>query len=209
MALAAALWAMGLATLPQQLGVLHRALAPTGEPLQDAHTALLRDGIVRVIVVDRLVPSPTLLVAGLLLVLAAEPVLMLARERRGALHAVVLMGLAPLIVQRLGELAIVYLGAPEAALAGDAVTAPHRFSTGPSLLWRHGVPAPGWLEVLNDRLNLLVLWCVALWALGMRMLDGGPLRPWHVALPAACVAGAGVITWALGPLALSAVLRLG
>jgi hypothetical protein len=200
---------LGLATLPRQLALLERTLAPSGDPLMAAHGALLRDGILRVILVDRLIPSPTLLLAGLLLVLAAEPVLMLARERRGTLYKIVLLGLAPLIAQRLGELAVVYLAALEAPVVGDAVTAPHRFVTGPLLFWRQPEPAPGWLEVLNDRLNLIVLWSVLLWSMGMRELDGGRLRPWHVALPVACVAGAGVITWALGPVAYGAILRLG
>ena len=63
--------------------------------------------------------------------------------------------------------------------------------------------------MLNDRLNLIVLWSAVLWSVGLRGLDGGSLRPWHMALPVACIAGAGIVTWALGPMAYGAILRLG
>ena len=207
-ALFAALAALGLATLPRQVSLLGAALAPTGDLLLDRQQAQLEAGVLRLIVVDRLVPAPTLLVAGLLLACSAEPVLMLAREQRRAIWAAVLLGLAPLLVQRVGELAITYLTDQPGWNAGDAVTLPHRFVTGPLLVWRSGHP-PLWLQRLDARSGLIVVWAVGLWAAGLKQLDGGRLQPWHVALPAACAAGAGVITWLLGPVALAAVLRAG
>jgi hypothetical protein len=207
--LAAALVALGLATLPRQLALLDNAMAATGDPLLDAQTELLRSAVLRLIVVDRLVASPTLIVAALLLAIAAEPVLMLAQRQRPAIWAVVLLGLTPLVVLRVGELAITYVAAIADPVAGDAVTAPQRFVTGPLLLWWGEGPAPGWLEVLSRRVNLIVLWCLALWSMGMRQLDGGGWQLWHWALPAVCVAAAGLITWMLGPVVLPLVLGAG
>jgi len=207
--LGAFLVALGLATLPRQLALLDRTMGATGDPLLDAQTELLRSGVLRLIVADRLVASPTLLVAALFLALAAEPVLMLARQRQPAIWAVVLLGLAPLLVQRVGELAITYVAAIADPVAGDAVTAPHRFVTGPLLLWRGEGPAPGWLELLSRRVNLIVLWCLALWSLGMQQLDGGRWQLWHAALPAACLAAAGLLTWMLWPIVLPLVLGVG
>jgi hypothetical protein len=134
---------------------------------------------------------------------------MLARQRQPAIWAVVLLGLAPLLVQRVGELAITYVAAIADPVAGDAVTAPHRFVTGPLLLWRGEGPAPGWLELLSRRVNLIVLWCLALWSLGMQQLDGGRWQLWHAALPAACLAAAGLLTWMLWPIVLPLVLGVG
>jgi len=207
--LGAFLVALGLATLPRQLALLDRTMGATGDPLLDAQTELLRSGVLRLIVADRLVASPTLLVAALFLALAAEPVLMLARQRQPAIWAVVLLGLAPLLVQRVGELAITYVAAIADPVAGDAVTAPHRFVTGPLLLWRGEGPAPGWLELLSRRVNLIVLWCLVLWSLGMQQLDGGRWQLWHAALPAACLAAAGLLTWMLWPIVLPLVLGVG
>ncbi len=204
----AALSVLGLATLPRQIHLLAEALPPTGDWLLDDQQAELRAGVLRLVVADRLVASPTLLLAVLLLAWAAEPVLMLARERRDAIWTTVLLGLAPLLVQRVGELAICYLAAQPGGTAGDAVTLPHRFVTGPLLLWRGG-PPPLWLQRLDARADLILVWSVLLWTLGLRQLDGGRLRTWHVALPAACAAGAAVVTWVLGPVALGAVLRAG
>ncbi|MCK5712150.1 MAG: hypothetical protein KAI25_05500, partial [Hyphomicrobiaceae bacterium] len=66
-ALASGLVALGLATLPRQLALLDRTMGATGDPLLDAQMELLRSGVLRLIVADRLVASPTLIVAALLL----------------------------------------------------------------------------------------------------------------------------------------------
>jgi hypothetical protein len=206
-ALASTVTALGVATLPRQVAILNRVLAATGDPQSDLHHEALRSGLLRLIVADRLVPAPALLLAAVLLVAVAEPVLMLARDRRPAIVQIALLGLAPLAVDRLGELAMTYL-VPLAGqvTAGDAVLAPHRFRTGPLLLWWSPGPAPAWLELLEPRANLIVLWAVALWSIGLRTLAGRALETWHVALPLACVLGAGVVTWILGPLIVPAIL---
>lgn len=205
--LAVALVALGLATLPRQLGLVDATLPLTGDPQLDGRQALLRGALLRLILADRLVPAPSLLVAGLLLTLAADPVLALARDCRRAVAAVVVLGLAPLLVQRIGELAVTYLVSADALpTPGDAVSLPHRFVTGGLLFWPRGEPAPAWLELLNARLNLITIWCVALWAVGLRTVDGGRPAVWHVVLPLACVAGGGLLTWILGPPVLTVVL---
>lgn len=71
-------------------------------------------------------------------------------------------------------------------------------------MWSGTVPA--WIEALSARANLVTLWCAGIWAAGLRQLDGGTLRAWHVALPAACLAAAGVLTWSLGPSVLALIL---
>lgn len=206
-ALVVGLSVLGAATLPRQLMLLNRTLGPTGDALLDAQNALLRSGLLRLMIADRIIPSPTLLIAALLLVLAAEPVLALARDARPAIWTIAILGLAPLFVQLIGELALTYLLPVGAhATPGDAVSAPHRFVTGPLVLWRRSEVAPAWLELLDPRVNLIALWCVAIWSLGLRQLDGGKLAAWHVALPLWCLAGAGVLTWILAPLALAALL---
>jgi hypothetical protein len=205
--LASAVMALGLATLPRQVAILNRVLAPTGDPQSDLHHEVLRGGLLRLIVADRLIPAPALLLAAVLLVVVAEPVLMLARDRRTAIVQIALVGLAPLLVDRLGELAMTYLlPLAEQVTAGDAVTAPHRFRTGPLLLWWSTEPAPAWLELLEPRANLIVLWAVGLWSIGLHTLAGRTLEAWHVALPLACALGAGVVTWILGPLIVPAIL---
>lgn len=198
---------LGAATLPRQLALLERTLGSTGDPMLDVQQALMRAGLLRLIVADRLVPSPTLVVTAVLIVAAAEPILALARDRRSAIWTIALVGLAPLVVERIGELAITYVLPFGAHVTpGDAVSSPHRFVTGPLLFWRRSEPAPGWLELLNQHVNIISLWCVAIWTIGLRELDGRKLAPWHIVLPAACLIAAGVLTRMLTPLVLGMLL---
>lgn len=206
--LVAAWVTVGLATVPRQLEILQAALVRTGNPLLDAQTEALREGLVRLIVADRLVPLPAALAAGLLLVVATEPLLMLPAARRRELLAVVVLGLAPLVVERVGELALTWAtsiapGAP----AGEALRVPHRFVSGAGLFWRTSAPAPLWIELLEARVNLFTLWCVGLWSAGLRMLDGRRWEPWQVLLPLACLVGGGLLTWVLGPVVVPMILR--
>lgn len=209
LAVLTATWvALGLAALPRQLEILQAALPRTGDPLLDAQTAALREGLVRLIVADRLVPLPSALVAGLLLVAAAEPVLMLPAARRRELLAVVVLGLTPLVVERLGELVLTWLtSAAPGTSAGEALSAPHRFVSGAGLLWRSPAPAPPWVELLEARVNLFTVWCAGLWAAGLRALDGRRWEAWHVMVPLACLVGGGLLTWVLGPVVVPMVLR--
>lgn len=205
--LAVALVVLGCATIPRQLGLIEATLPLTGDPLLDGRHMLLGGALLRLIVADRLVPAPSLLVAAGVLVVVADPVLGLARDQRRAIAAVVLLGLAPLVVQRCGELAVTYLvPAPALRAPGDAVTLPQRFVTGALLFWPRSERAPAWLELFNARVNLVSLWCVALWGVGLRALDGGRLAPWHVALPLACLAAGGLVTWVVGPSVLALVV---
>ncbi len=199
--------ALGAATLPRQVVLLNRTLGPTGDLVFDAQNAVMQSGLLRLIIADRLVPSPTLLIAAVLLVLAAEPVLAMAHDVRPAIWGTALLGLAPLFVERIGELAITYLLPLGAHVTpGDAVSAPHRFVTGPLVFWHRSEPAPAWLELLDPRVNLVALWCVVIWAVALRQLDGGKLRAWHIALPLTCLVAAGVLTWILAPMAVGALL---
>lgn len=199
--------ALGAATLPRQLDILSRALALTGDPIRDLRNGTMHDGLLRLIVIDRLVPPPTLVLTALLLVGAAEPVLALPRDRHRLLWAVVLLGLTPILVLRLGELAVTYAAAlGPAPRAGDAVSLPHDFSTGPVLLWPGDTHPPVWLRSLSQRINLLAAWSVALWAIGLRELDGRRFATWQVLLPASCLAVAAVITWWLSPMSTALLL---
>lgn len=201
---------LGAGTIPRQLFLLDRLFAPIGDPMVDAQRDLMRGGLVRLIVADRLVPAPTVLLAALLLGWAVVPVLALARGERSAIWTVVLLGVAPLVVGRAGEFAVTYLiDAGRAAAPLDAIRLPHRFVTGPLLVWRGAADlAPGWLELLDARVNLIVLWTLSLWVVGLRQLDGaGRLATWHLLLPVSCLVGAAFATWLLGPLALAVILR--
>ena len=197
---------LGALALPRQLALLSEALAPMGQVALDFHHEAMRSGLTRVILADRLVLSPTLLLAAALVVLVSEPILSLADDRRKGLWTIALLGLAPLLVQEVGELALTYMAAPNDPTPGEAVGLANRFVTGPLLFWRGETPAPLWLQILNSRLNLITLWCVALWVIGLRTLDGGRLLPWHVVVPLTSLGIAGVVTWVGTPLFTSALL---
>ena len=197
----------GVSTLPRQLALLTASLAPTGDLMQDMHYSALRDGLVRIILADRLVPPPTIVLGGAILALAAEPILALAEERRRAVWAVLLLGIAPLLIQRVGELAVTYLATTgPRPHPGDAVGLPQRFTTGPLLFWSAGDPPP-WLLSVNQRFNLVSLWSLVLWSMGLRELDDRHWRAWHLALPVCCLGLAALFTWWLGPMVTSIVLR--
>lgn len=192
--------------LLRQLALLNQSLAPLGQVALDSHHAAMRSGLTRVIVADRILLSPTMLLAAVLVVIVSEPILSLADDRRKRLWTIVLLGLAPLLIQEVGELALTYLAAPTDPTPGEAVGLANRFVTGPLLFWRQDAPAPLWLQILNSRLNIITLWCVALWAIGLRSLDGGRLLPWHVAVPLTSLGIAGVVTWVGTPLVTAALL---
>jgi len=198
--------ALGAAALPGQLAALNEALAPVGQSALDLHRQAMQSGLRRVIVADRLMLPPTALLAAGLVVVVSDPMLVLPAVRRRGLWAIVLLGLAPLLVQEIGELALTYLAVPTEPTPGDAVGLGNRFVSGPLLLWRGQGVAPRWLEVLNARLNLVTLWCVVLWVIGLRVVDGGRLRSWHVAVPLTSLGIAGVVTWMMTPLVMAALL---
>lgn len=199
--------ALGAATLPRQIEILDRALAVTGDAVRDLRNAMMHDGLLRLIVIDRLAPPPTLVLTALLVVGAADSVLALPRDRRRLLWAVILLGLTPMLALRLGELAVTYQGDLGATVrAGDAVSLPHDFMTGPVLLWPGDAQPPVWLRSLSQRINLLSGWSVVLWAIGLRELDGRRFAAWQLLLPASCLAVATVITWWLSPMSTALIL---
>lgn len=204
-AVLAAVSAAGAATLPRQLQLLAASLGPTSVPAKDAHHLALAAGLARLVVFDRLVPPPTVLLAGLLLAFAVEPLLGLPRDSRSRIGAVIVLGLVPLLVQRVGELVVTYAAfTPSPLTPGWVIGLPQQFVTGPALFWGRNVP--GWVEALSPRAGLMIAWSVGLWAVGLRALDGGSWRAWHLALPVACVAGAGIVTWWFERIAVAIIL---
>lgn len=199
---------LGVATLPRQLCLLRRGLPFTGDAVVDSQHEAIREMVTRLIVVDRLVPQPTVLVAAVLVLVMAQPVLMLASDRRRALLSIAVLGLAPLVIDRIGQLAMTYVLSPPASVTpGYAITVPHRFATGPALLWRGADLPPQWLTILDARVNLVSLGSAALWSIGLQQLDGKRWTLWHVLLPVACLLGAGLLTWVLTPLILPMLMH--
>ncbi|MFQ5702698.1 MAG: hypothetical protein ACE5HT_01595 [Gemmatimonadales bacterium] len=197
---------LGVATLPRQMAVLGEALQ-SSNPLVESHYQVLRAGLLRLIWADRLVTSPGLVIAAAFVVLLAEPMLSLAVERKRVLASVAVLGLTPMLVQQVGELAVAYLTSLGAhPTPGDALNLPHGFSTGIKLFWGGLAPPPQWVELLDDRLNLVTLWSVFLWSTGLGALEGNGVRPVHVGIPLAAMVCAGTLTWIAGPTALALVL---
>ena len=193
--------ALGALTLPRLLGLLDVVLQPTGQEMLDAHLGVLRIGLARLVLFERLVVPLPFVAAGALLALVAGPVLSGRGVTAGAVWAVLALGAAPLLVQRAGELAVV-LAAPTAGLGpGDVAGLPARFNVGVAgALAAAGIAAPGWLGVAAEAANGVGLWVVALWGWGLSRLDrdrgasarGAHALGWCVAAAAAYSAG-----WAL------------
>ncbi len=198
--------ALGAASLPRLLGLLDAALPLTGQELLDAHLGVLRAGLTRLLVFERLVPPLPYLMGGTVLWLLAAPMLAGRRAtRRGgaaAVAAVLAVALAPLLVQRLGELAVVLaLPADGRVMAGDVAGLPARFNVGAAgVLTALGVAAPGWLGIAAEAANGVGLWVVALWGWGLSRLDRDAGRSaraphtlwWYAGAAAAYAAGWGL-----------------
>lgn len=201
---------LGLATVPKQLRLLSEALPVVTDPLLSAQHVAIRGGLSRLVFLDRLVPTPTLLLAGIILGLVADSFLSLPRERRWTVWATIGLGLAPILVGLLGELALTYVVKIEALTPGEALTLPHRFKTGPLLFWWSDEPASRWLEVVDPRVNLISCWTVGLWAIGLQAVDDpSRLQAWHVLAPLFCLGLAGTITWASGQFIVAIILGMG
>jgi hypothetical protein len=116
--------------------------------------------------------------------------------------------LVPLVIDRAGQLVLTYLlSSPANVTPGYAMTVPHRFATGPMLFWKGAEQSPQWLTMLDTRVNLVTLGCMALWSIGLRQLDGKCWAIWHFGLPVACLLGAGLVTWALGPFVVAVLMQ--
>lgn len=191
--------------LPLQLELLDRSLVPVGDPFLDLKSQIMAEGLRRFILVDRLLLPPTTLLAALLVAAAADPVLALSQERRPGLWAVALLGLAPVLLQRVGEVATTYWTYSGSGGVADAINLPRQFSTGLELLWPGDSP-PTWVGSLSQRINLVSLWSVLLWSLGLRELEGRKFALWHVTLPLSVLAVASVLTWWLSPIVIPLIL---
>lgn len=200
-------WAgvMGALCLPRQLELLELGLSAGGGPLAELKNQLMGPGLRRLILFDRLLPPPTLVLAAVLLAAAADPVLALSQERRRALWAVGFIGLAPMLLQRLGELAVTYWVSSVEGSVAEAMTLPRRFSTGISLFWL-GEKPPAWVTSFSQRINLVALWSVGLWGLGLYQLRGRGYVAWQLSLPLAALAIATLITWWLNPTVIPLIL---
>lgn len=192
---------LGATTLPRQIGELNSQMNGVTSDALAAHYAAMRGGLIRLMVFDRLVPPPTLVLSAFLVGLAAGPALSLPRDQDKLLWTAILLGLAPIAVQRMGEMIATYLTA--AGTLGDVITLPQVFTTGPGLF---AGPGQRWVEQLDARLNLVSLWCLFLWAGALRVLDGGKWKAWHVGLPVLALVIVGVATWALGPAVIRGIL---
>jgi hypothetical protein len=189
---------LGALALPRLLTVLGAVLQPTGQELLDAHLGMLRAGLRRLLLFERLAFPLPFLAGGIVLWLVAAPVLSGRGVTSGRVAAVLALGTAPLLVQRCGELAVV-LAVPAAGLgAGDVAGLPARFNVGVAgVLAAAGVSAPGWLGVAAEAASGVGAWVVVLWAWGLARLDHDATRSaraghalwWSVAAASAYAAG--------------------
>ncbi len=183
--------------------LLDAALLPTGQALLDAHLGVLRVGLGRLLLFERLVVPLPFLAGGAVLAAGGDAGARRARrDARGAIGAVLALGrraAARAARRRAGGRAR-HAGRRSRA-AGDVAGLPARFNVGVAgALAASGVAAPGWLGVAAEAANGVGLWVVALWAWGLSRLDRDASRSargahtlwWCVAAAAAYAAG-----WAL------------
>ena len=184
--------ALGAASLPRLLALLTATLAPGGLPPAAEHTDALREGLIRYLVADRLLPPPALVIAALMVGLVSAPVL---AERHVAVRAVcgvIVVGASPLVVQRVGELLVVWTTPGDGLVAGDVAGLAGRFNVGlAGILSAVGIAPGGALSVVAEAANGIGLWVVALWGWGLARLDRDASR--------------GRTSWGIWPFALAAL----
>ena len=207
--------ALGALGLPRLLELLSATLAPGGQPLLDAHLGVMRTALSRLLVVDRLLPPLPFVIAAVIVAAGAAAVLMGRGVRTRTLVAVLAAGAAPLLVQRLGELAVVWLTPGEGLTAGDVVRLPARFNLGlAGALGTAGVSVTGAWSVVAEAVNGVGVWVVVLWGWGLATLDrgalaaarGAALPAWPFALAAAGYAAGYALHAALYPVFLLLVM---
>ena len=163
---------LGAASLPRILALLAASLAPVGSPLAAAHAAALHEGLVRYVVADRLLPPLPLVVAAVLVALVAAPMLTGRRVAWTAVGGVLAVGAAPLVVQRLGELIVVWTTPADGLVTGDVVSLAARFNVGlAGILAAAGQAPDGAWGVVAEATNVIGVWVVALWGWGLARLD--------------------------------------
>lgn len=185
--------ALGALALPRLLHLLGGAMPPTGNPIVDAQNAVVTRALMRLVVVDRLVPPLDLVLGACLLCLIAALLFWAAGESPRRVVGAVALASAPALIQRLGELAVVWLVGRDGMVAGEVISLPARFNTGlTAVLTAFGRPPGGWMEVGASALSVVGVWTIALWALALRRSDArsaAGAQSW--ALGAACLAYAG------------------
>jgi hypothetical protein len=204
--------ALGAAAVPRLLGLLAASLESGGAGALARHALVLHGGLARYLVADRLAPPLPFVVAALLVAAVAVPALGVRGVASRAVVGVLAAGAAPLLVQRLGELAVVW-GAPAGLAIGEVVTLPERFNVGVAgILSAAGAQPGGALGVVAEAANGVGLWVVALWGWGLARLSGGAgggdgRRPrWPFALAAVAYAAGYAISALLFPYYLVVVM---
>jgi len=207
--------ALGALCLPRLLDLLGTALAPSGRALLDAHLGVMRAALTRLMVADRVLPPLPYVIAALIVAAIATPALAGRGVRGGTVMAVLAAGAAPLLVQRLGELAVVWLAPGDGLVAGDVARLPERFNVGVAgALALAGVTAPGAWSVVAEAANVVGLWVIALWGWGLASLDrsasaaaqGAALPAWPFLLAGAAYAAGYALYAALFPVYLLLVM---
>jgi hypothetical protein len=207
--------ALGVAGLPRLLALLGASLAPAGNPVVDAHLAALHRGLARYLVADRLLLPPPYLIGGLLLAAVAAPVLAGRGIGLRAIAGALVVGAAPLLIQRLGELGAVVVAPGGALAAGDVARLPARFNVGlAGALALAGVTSTGWLSVVAEAANAVGVWVFVLWGWGLARLDRGasvastpdPAPRWPFVLAAAAYGAGYAVYGALFPYYLMLVM---
>jgi len=203
--------ALGAASLPRLLALLAAALDPAGSPLAAAHADALHAGLVRYLLADRLLPPLPLVAAAAIVGLVAAPMLAGSRVAGRAVCGVIAVGAAPLVVQRLGELVVVWTTPSSGLVAGDVVGLASRFNVGlAGVLGAAGVSMDGALGVAAEATNAIGIWVIALWGWGLARLDRGAARGRGrpVVWPYLLAAGAYAAGYALYAASLPSLLML-
>jgi hypothetical protein len=164
--------ALGVLALPRLLDLLGAALAPSGQALLDAHLGVMRAALARLLIVDRVLPPLPYVIGALIVAVAAAPALAGRGVPFRAVVAVLAVGAAPLLVQRVGELAVVWLTSREGLVAGDVARLPARFNVGlAGVLGLAGITASGAWSVAAEAANAFGVWVVVLWGWGLASLQ--------------------------------------
>jgi hypothetical protein len=207
--------ALGSLGLPRLLDLLGATLAPSGQALLDSHLGVMRAALARLVIADRVLPPLPYVIGGLIVVAVAAPVLSGHGVRGRAVVTVLAVGAAPLLVQRVGELAVVWLAPGDGLVAGDVARLPARFNIGVAgVLAAVGVTASGAWSVVAEAANAVGLWVIVLWGWGLASLErsapaaarGAALRAWPFWLAAAAYAAGYALYAALFPLYLLLVM---
>ncbi len=193
-----------MATVAIQLFLLNEAV-DLMTPEAAAHIAVMRTGLTRIILFDRLLPPATVLLAMPLVGMVAVWSMELESRDKKSAARVLLVGLVPLLALRIGELGATVLAVSSFPGVGEVIVLPRRFFLGPRLL---GGPDPDpWVHGLDARFNLVTIWVMAIWSHGLGRLGGGGFRWWARGVVLACFCIAALVTWSWGGTFVELILR--